>query len=164
MKEAKSPGIPAMSAPDRPRFRVAADRQSASRRVRYIETSRPDDGSCTLCQLDEENPPAPDETPTMTEHRAEDDAAFAEEKLLEAIENQIAAGEPAAAQATLNKLTLVGYPRAEALHLMALVLAHEIEQMLAEDRPFDLPGYERLLRALPELPAALQGADADDDE
>jgi hypothetical protein len=38
---------------DRPRFRVSADRQSASRRVRYVESSTPDDGQCTLCQLDE---------------------------------------------------------------------------------------------------------------
>ncbi|WP_304640012.1 hypothetical protein [Pseudomonas sp.] len=38
---------------DRPRFRVSADRQSASRRVRYVESSKPDDGQCTLCQLDE---------------------------------------------------------------------------------------------------------------
>ena len=79
--------MPAMPDPDRPRFRVAADRQSASRRVRYIETSRPDDGSCTLCRLDEENPPPPDESPAMSEHHAEDDAVFAEEKLIEAIEN-----------------------------------------------------------------------------
>lgn len=38
---------------DRPRFRVSADRQSARRRVRYVESSTPDDGQCTLCQLDE---------------------------------------------------------------------------------------------------------------
>lgn len=38
---------------DRPRFRVSADRQSASRRVRYVESSTPDDGQCTLCELDE---------------------------------------------------------------------------------------------------------------
>lgn len=164
MKEAKAPGIPAMSDPDRPRFRVAADRQSASRRVRYIETSRPDDGSCTLCQLDEENPPAPDETPAMTQHSAEDDAVFAEARLIEAIENQIAAGEPAAAQATLNKLTLVGYPREDAVRLMALILAHEIEHMLAEDRPFDGAGYERMLRALPELPEALGDADEEEEQ
>ncbi|WP_017939725.1 hypothetical protein [Zestomonas thermotolerans] len=87
----------------------------------------------------------------MHEHDDEDEA-FAEATLLEAIENQLAAGEPAAVQATLNKLTLVGYPRDEALRLIALVLAHEIDAMLREDRPFDLAGYERLLRALPELP------------
>ncbi|PRB80977.1 hypothetical protein [Pseudomonas sp. MYb185] len=37
----------------RPRYRVSADRSSARRRVRYVESSHPDDGSCTLCQLDE---------------------------------------------------------------------------------------------------------------
>jgi len=41
------------SASDRPRYRVSADRQSARRRVRYVESSHPDDGQCTLCQLDE---------------------------------------------------------------------------------------------------------------
>lgn len=44
-----------MTASKRPRFRVDADRLAASRRVRYVETNRPDDGSCTLCQLDTES-------------------------------------------------------------------------------------------------------------
>jgi hypothetical protein len=35
---------------------------------------------------------------------------------------------------------------------MAMVLAHEIKAMLAEDRPFDGAAYEQALRALPELP------------
>lgn len=42
-----------MSEQDRPRYRVSADRGSASRRVRYVESSHPDDGACTICQLDE---------------------------------------------------------------------------------------------------------------
>ena len=58
---------------------------------------------------------------------------------------------PAAAQATLNKLTLVGYERDEILKLMALVLAREIRQMLEQDRPFDIEGYETQLRNLPDL-------------
>lgn len=52
-----------MSDSDRPRYRVDADRQAAQRRVRYVETNRPDDGSCTICQLDAENPAPLDETP-----------------------------------------------------------------------------------------------------
>lgn len=51
----------------RPRYRVSADRSSARRRVRYVESNRQDDGECTLCQLDElaqreqqEPVPAPD--------------------------------------------------------------------------------------------------------
>lgn len=35
------------------RYRISADRQSASRRVRYVEGSTPDTGQCTLCELDE---------------------------------------------------------------------------------------------------------------
>ena len=143
-----------MSDSDRPRFRVDADRQAAQRRVRYVETNRPDDGSCTLCQLDEENPLPLDETPAMSQATPEheEDEAFAESTLIQAIENQLEAGEPPAAQATLNKLTLVGYEREESLRMMALVLAHEIRGMLGEDRPFDSAAYEALLRNLPELP------------
>ncbi|WP_278379397.1 hypothetical protein [Stutzerimonas kunmingensis] len=145
-----------MSDSDRPRYRVDADRQAAQRRVRYVETNRPDDGSCTICQLDEENPAPLDETPAMAQDNPsnDEDEAFAEETLIQAIENQLEAGEPAATQATLNKLTLVGYERDECLQMMALVLAHEIRTMLSEDRPFDGAAYEAMLRKLPELPEA----------
>ena len=80
------------------------------------------------------------------------DDAFAQEKLLEAVENELIAGEPPATQATLNKLTLVGYEREEILRLMAQVLAHHINLMLEQDAPFDLQGYEQSLRNLPDLP------------
>ncbi|MFZ2288817.1 MAG: hypothetical protein WAV92_03990 [Halopseudomonas yangmingensis] len=90
----------------------------------------------------------------MHESDEDGDELFTEQKLLEAIENQLAEGQPAAAQATLNKLTLVGYPRDEALSLMAEVLAHSIGLMLDNDQPFDLPAYEQALRNLPELPAS----------
>ncbi|KSW25270.1 MULTISPECIES: hypothetical protein [Pseudomonas] len=78
--------------------------------------------------------------------------SFAAETLIQAIENQIESGEPAAARAVLNKLTLVGYEREEALEMMAMVLAHEIQAMLAEDRAFDGAWYEKALRDLPQLP------------
>ena len=147
-----------MSEPDRPRFRIDADRQAAHRQVRYVETNRPDDGSCTICQLDEENPAPLDETPAMVQDTPEneEDETFAESHLIQAIENQIEAGEPAATQATLNKLTLVGYERDECLQMMAVVLAHEIRSMLAADRPFDANAYEVMLRKLPELPEATE--------
>lgn len=89
----------------------------------------------------------------------DNEETFAEETLVQAIENQIESGEPPAALAVFNKLTLVGYEREDALHLMALVLAHEIEAMLAADRAFDGAWYEQALRALPQLP----GEDADAD-
>jgi hypothetical protein len=82
----------------------------------------------------------------------DDDEDFTAATLTQAIENQLEAQSPAAAQATYNKLTLVGYPRAEIIELMAQVLAHEVRAMLDADRPFDLLWYEQALRALPELP------------
>ncbi|MFJ4385005.1 hypothetical protein ACIP02_11735 [Pseudomonas sp. NPDC089408] len=89
-----------------------------------------------------------------------DDEAFAEATLTQAIENQIESGDPAAAKATFNKLTLVGYERDDILNLMAHVLAFEIDNMLVEDREFDRAWYESALRALPELPPEMdQGED-----
>ncbi|MGC7837005.1 hypothetical protein ACPZMI_00815 [Pseudomonas wayambapalatensis] len=91
-----------------------------------------------------------------------DDEEFAEATLTQAIENQIESGNPPAAKATFNKLTLVGYEREDILNLMAHVLAIEIDALLSEDRAFDTEWYENALRALPELPPeANQG---DDDE
>ncbi|AHL73990.1 hypothetical protein CH92_02295 [Stutzerimonas stutzeri] len=87
----------------------------------------------------------------MNDATSDEDESFAEETLIQAIENQLDAGEPAAAQATLNKLTLVGYERDEILKLMALVLAREIRQMLEQDRAFDVDSYESQLRNLPDL-------------
>ncbi|MFI8609362.1 hypothetical protein ACIGKL_13370 [Pseudomonas sp. NPDC077186] len=87
----------------------------------------------------------------MSDHD-DNEEDFAEATLVQAIENQLEAGEPAAAQAVYNKLSLVGYAREEILQLMALVLAHEVDAMLRDDRPFDAAWYEQALRALPELP------------
>ena len=99
----------------------------------------------------------------MSEHDEidNDDEAFAEATLTQAIENQIESGEPPAAKATFNKLKLVGYEREDILNLMAHVLAIEIDNMLDEDRPFNTEWYETALRALPELPPE---ADQSEDE
>ncbi|WP_323164118.1 hypothetical protein [Pseudomonas atacamensis] len=86
----------------------------------------------------------------------DDEEAFTEATLIEAIENQIESDNPPAAKATLNKLTLVGMDREDILNLMAHVLAFEIDAMLDEDRPFDTQWYEAALRALPELPPEKQ--------
>lgn len=88
--------------------------------------------------------------PAVDEH--DDDEALAEEVLIEAIENQLAADDPPAARAVLNRLTLVGYPRDEILQLMARVLAAEIHALMREERGFDRDAYESALRRLPELP------------
>ena len=86
-------------------------------------------------------------------HSSDDeDELFASQALVEAIESQLESGEPPATQAVYNKLNLVGYEREEILQMMALVLADEVRVMLDDNRPFDGERYERLLRALPELP------------
>lgn len=86
-------------------------------------------------------------------HEDEDlEEAFIEAQLIETIENQLAIGDPDFVQAVFNKLTLVGYEREDCLALMAQVLAHEIQGMVAADRPFDRDHYEQLLRQLPTLP------------
>ncbi|MBD1550184.1 hypothetical protein [Pseudomonas typographi] len=90
----------------------------------------------------------------MSSETPDADEDFAEATLTQAIENQIESGEPPAALATYNKLTLVGYEREDILNLMAHVLAMEIDAMLEQDRPFDGPWYESALRTLPELPQA----------
>lgn len=82
----------------------------------------------------------------------EEDQDFAHSKLREAIDNQLASGEPAFAQSVLNKLLLVGYDREDALDMMAIVLADEINALLEADRAFDMARYEQLLRQLPTLP------------
>jgi hypothetical protein len=86
------------------------------------------------------------------QERNDDDEVLAGSVLIQAIENQIESGDPPVTRATLNKLTLVGYPREEILDLMTLVLSHEIQTMLADNRPFDRDHYETLMRALPDLP------------
>ena len=61
----------------------------------------------------------------MSNQDEQDDESFAESRLIEAIENQLAAGEPPAAQATLNKLTLVGYAREDILDGSGVGLQHQ---------------------------------------
>lgn len=85
-------------------------------------------------------------------HAADDDEQFASQALIEAIESQLESDTPPATRAVYNKLSLVGYEHEEILQLLALVLANEVREMLKDDRPFDGARYERLLRALPELP------------
>lgn len=84
----------------------------------------------------------------------EADQQLVEEELMQAIENQLSAQQPAAAQAAFNKLTLVGHTREEIVQMMSQVLAWQISAMLQSDSPFDMDAYERALRALPQLPDA----------
>lgn len=146
------------------RFQVSADRSSASRRVRYVETNQGDAGDCLLCQLDEGGAPigdcdsplqavsAPPQAADNIPDEADTDDEEVEQELIQAIENQLSAQQPPAVQAVLNKLTLVGHTRDEIVQMMAQVLAWQISEMLKADGPFDMAAYECALRALPQLP------------
>ncbi|NVL30160.1 hypothetical protein F2S71_07745 [Pseudomonas syringae pv. actinidiae] len=87
----------------------------------------------------------------MTDAIDNDEEEFAASTLIEAIENQIESGNPPAAKAVFNMLTLVNYERDDILEMMAHVLAIEIDALLEQDRAFDTQWYEAALRALPEL-------------
>lgn len=146
------------------RYQVSADRTSASRRVRYVETNQGDADDCMLCQLDGSGAPVSQQIKTdqqeptqgitemVTDESTEADEELLEDELIQAIENQLSAQQPAATQAVLNKLTLVGHSRDEAVQMMSQVLAWQISEMIKTDQPFDLQAYEHALRALPQLP------------
>jgi len=146
------------------RYQVSADRTSASRRVRYVETNLGDADDCLLCQLDEgvapvsqqvksdQQEPTQGATEMTTNESTEADEELLEDELIQAIENQLSAQQPATTQAVLNKLTLVGHSRDEAVQMMSQVLAWQISEMIKADQPFDLQAYEQALRALPQLP------------
>lgn len=58
---------------DRPRYQFSADRHSAKRRVRYVESNHPGSGNCTLCELDEHGQCELPEPPASSEQRPEED-------------------------------------------------------------------------------------------
>ena len=80
------------------------------------------------------------------------DEAFARSTLSEAIENQLREGKPLAAKFTLERLLAAGHERADAIAMMAAVLALEVRALLDEDRPFDTDWYVAALRGLPAMP------------
>ncbi len=132
------------------RYQVSADRESAVRRVRYVETNRGDADECTLCQLDEGTIGAAE---VLEEELTEsEEAQFVRQQLFEVIENQLRDNDPPFVQSVLNKLVLVGIGREEAVEMMAYILSLEIQKTLSQGSGFDLQNYEKMLRALPDLP------------
>lgn len=78
--------------------------------------------------------------------QAEDD--FAQQALVEAVENQIADGHPREAGLVIMELIGQGVDRDDALVKMADVLAAQIALSMQEDRPFDVNAYARELLQL----------------
>ena len=78
--------------------------------------------------------------------QAEDD--FAQQALVEAVENQIADGHPREAGLVIMDLIGQGVDRDDALVKMADVLAAQIAHSMQEDRPFAVNAYARDLLQL----------------
>lgn len=82
----------------------------------------------------------------------ENEAAYVRKAVLNAVETQIADGEPPETAATLERLMGEGYPRDEAVLMIGHVLAVEMFGIMKEEREHDPAGYARALARLPELP------------
>lgn len=72
--------------------------------------------------------------------------------LREAIQNQIAANDPAETKQTFDRLIAGGLAEEDAWRLLSAVLAVELAAILREGRPFSLDAYVNALKALPDLP------------
>ena len=72
--------------------------------------------------------------------------------LREAIQNQIAANDPAETKETLDRLIAGGFAEEDVWRLLSAVLAVELAATLREGRPFSLDAYVKALKALPDLP------------
>ena len=85
-------------------------------------------------------------------HDDEEVARLAREGLIDAVEQQVAQGRPPEAPRTLQRLRDQGYPREEAVRLMAAALAAEAFEVLNQQREYDEESYVRLLKRLPQAP------------
>jgi hypothetical protein len=72
--------------------------------------------------------------------------------LREAVQNQIAANDPAETKGTFNRLIAGGFAEEDVWRLLSAVLAVELATILRESRPFSLDAYVKALKALPDLP------------
>lgn len=72
--------------------------------------------------------------------------------IFEAIDTQVADGEPPETVETLKRLMDDGYSRDEAYRLIGCVLADELSQMMQHEREYNNERYTRLLYELPKMP------------
>jgi len=82
----------------------------------------------------------------------EEQSGRAQAAIFEAIETQLADGEPPETAETLDRLLEEGYTRDEAFRLIGCALADETFQIMKHEREYDSARYVRLLQNLPNLP------------
>ncbi|WCE28577.1 hypothetical protein [Vibrio sp. SCSIO 43137] len=74
-----------------------------------------------------------------------------ESVLLEAVENQLADGEPIEVKETLMRLMMTGNSREDAIALIACALSVEVFDVMKNDAQFDNKRYAKHLSQLPDL-------------
>ena len=72
--------------------------------------------------------------------------------LIPAVQAQISAKQPPCVAATFARLTQEGLTESDACELIAQALAVVANDMMLCGKPFDLKAYQKLLKALPQLP------------
>lgn len=82
----------------------------------------------------------------------EEQSEEARAAIMEAVETQLAEGEPPEAAETMERLLAEGYSRDEGMRLIGCALADEMFQILKHEREYDRARYVGLLHKLPRLP------------
>ncbi|KDM92242.1 hypothetical protein [Photobacterium galatheae] len=82
----------------------------------------------------------------------QDDDIMTGEMLVEAVENQLADGNPIKVKETLMRLVMTGTPREEAIEMIACALSVEVFDVAKNEGEFNLKRYSENLDALPEMP------------
>jgi hypothetical protein len=80
--------------------------------------------------------------------------------LMEVVENQLRDGTPPETAETLSRLVAQGYPREEAMELIAHVACSEIFDVLGHHQRYDESRYVAGLRRLSRLPWEGRGTEA----
>jgi hypothetical protein len=79
-----------------------------------------------------------------------DDSNYAQEAILEAVENQLKDNTPPITSKTYNRLKSEGFSSKEAKKLIAYALAIEIGEVLHNKEPFNEARYTQNLNNLPD--------------
>jgi regulator of protease activity HflC (stomatin/prohibitin superfamily) len=82
----------------------------------------------------------------------EDEAKQVRAAIFQAVDQQLADGDPPEAQETLERLMAEGYTRNDAREYIACAMADEMFQIMQREREYDRARYVNLLRRLPTLP------------
>lgn len=74
------------------------------------------------------------------------------EHIKQVVHNQIKSNKPPETKLTYQRLLSEGFPKDEAIRLIACVVSNEIYHMMKEQRPFDEKGFVEMLKKLPKMP------------